>query len=790
MQKRMFIFSLLAILLVSCSGVSSSNQTTSSSSDSSSNTTTSATSTVDEQAVLTNVLSQLQADEFGFRGEFTISFYNSETGLPINSASNDLTIVMSDEAFYLEYQDTQEWTVVSIFKDEDGNAITKQLMPDNTISSVPFVDNNNEPIPFTSYSYNPFESITIDNLTLDNNVVTFVDLTDEQKSEIAYLYTTYTDIPYQELLLSVDEEGTILQGQFLGSDENIDVPISETETLTVNMEAVLDFTLQGFENTYFNDPEPLPHLEEHDKLDDLFERMNNKNYTLEVTKKGGLVADSVTKETWIVTDDLFLRISHFDNGDSGIGLYKTEDQGLANVTYNGDGKLYGNGTFNNENTIADYTLGYQFASEVFDVNEDGSFTLKEDYGFESYIQYTAPDFAYNFSSYLYYLVPGTYSITVHDDGTATFAYDYAYIYYGQTVEGTISIEVTNINTTTYDYEYVPYTEPDYTSWDDYGEGTLDLIKTYLGDNAETLLPVINIDTIRTYTAFENRSYQGNDYGFFMAAYTTPTDAAAAFEEYESLLLELGWIKDDVETNGYYHINETGDGYYHIKVWVVSSYLYINLNQPSKTLTEWFNGEFATSNNATLTYTTTVNTYAYDSATSQKGELISSEETYKKTEKNNDVALEQNDDGSIMYFNENSSANLFEIISQRSDGTYALLTSYPLGGDGYTLETYVGFYLLPSMLKDYLVIFNPVEGEDGMYVINDSLGYTPQVIAGFLGFTVSAEATLQVKIDFYNNKITFEFIDVSIEGDTYVETINKLEISNIGNTRVTVPEITE
>ena len=78
----------------------------------------------------------------------------------------------------------------------------------------------------------------------------------------------------------------------------------------------------------------------------------------------------------------------------------------------------------------------------------------------------------------------------------------------------------------------------------------------------------------------------------------------------------------------------------------------------------------------------------------------------------------------------------------------------------------------------------------MYAINDSLGYTPQVIADFLGFTVSAEATLQVKIDFYNNKITFEFIDVSVEGDTYVETINKLEISNIGNTRVTVPEITE
>lgn len=593
MKKTGFLISaLVALLLTGCNPSRNSSSTPDSSTSSSETTTSSETSssTISDSSSsstsidLNKVLEQLTATAIVFSGDLKLDFYLSSNDALISSSTDVVVTGIGEDYFHREYdsESTGNLETVTYFKGEDGYAVAKVIMPDNQIYDYPYVDSNYEYIDFDSNYFNVLRSLTAENLEIvDETTIQLVNLSEELKSSISTYLTWYSDIPYVNLTFTVDENSVVTGGLFTGLEEDAETTDSSGNAITIDFQASYTFDIVDIQDTNFSIPQPFETKSEHAKLQSLFNELKKGNYTMSVTKTGGAVGALNTPEVWYYASDVLIRAYVFSSGDIRGGGWYQDENGLNSITFD-NGVMTGTGTTYTDGSVSEYVSQFTFAPEVFDVNEDGSFTLKTGYGFENYIHYTAPDFAYNFNNYLYYLDEGTYTITVNDDGTAKFVYSYTSgDGYGNTYSGQITLDIYNIGTTSSSqFEYVPYSVPSYESWDDYGEDAVALLKKYLGENATSILPVFNADLVTTYTNWEERDvYQGTgQYLFFYGRFTSATDATNAIEDYQAALVEKGWVADDTIGTGGYRYND-GTLSYQFRIWANSNHLYMNIYEP-------------------------------------------------------------------------------------------------------------------------------------------------------------------------------------------------------------------
>lgn len=508
---------------------------------------------------------------------------------------------------------------------------------------------------------------------------------------------------------------------------------------------------------------------------------------MHITYSGGLSVEERTSEIYL-NEEVLLRVNEDINGEKvGSGYYQTDD-GLATVELKDD-KLYGTGEVTDYQT-SDYCPPFTFSGVVFDDNGDGSFTLKTEYGFENYIQYTAPDFAYNFNSCLYYLDEGSYTITFNDDESVTFSYDYSYSYYGSIIHGSIEVIVYDIGSTTNPYpDFVPYEEPSYASWDDFGDEAVILLEKYLTSDYNDILPLIDVEVANSFVNWRETTFQGTTYAWLTLSYANNQTMNEVLASYREQLLLNGWEEDvGLTGNNHYYRYKTEDGsYLHLALVGAGSYLYVRLYERTTSLGEWLTRSFSTSIESTLVLEKSESVYLYDEENNAVGELETNT-TNTATYLYHDDVVERTIDEETMYFVEDTSGN-FIIYTELSDGSFAILTSYT-PDYGYTIESYASAYsyIYPKALLGQDAYFQEVNGEDGIYQ-----PLAPQVITTVLSLlfndslTSGLDASMELRLVPYNNSLMIEITEsyLSGEGETlrYHETKWTATFSRIGSTYI-------
>ncbi len=792
MKKLLSLFSLLMLTLTGCvnNGSSSSlSSGTSQSSDSSSSQTTSSQTTTSQATIdLASLLEALQDDDFAQKGYLHVSS-SSEDGSIFGEYTYQATSYHDGDTFYLTLKDEDGELVynpLEKYKNEDGNAVNRYLNYDNTfIDSVEMIDQTT-PVNFDEYYGNPFAQLSLDNLEQISETEVEISGIDNFRDDIVYGLTGYEDIPINSFILTIN--GDKISGEIIGH-ERIEESINGV-TIVMNATATYTFEIISQDEVDFVEVEILPTLPEHAPLQELFNSLKNNNYEVLVTRTGGSVSTMETIFNIYSHENYLLRTY---TGETS-GLYQNND-GLHNVELV-DNVLVGTDYPVSDLNINMFRSNFELSPALFDVNSDGTFTLKEQFN-GSYAMYGCVDFTYNFQGYLANLVPGTYKVTITEDG-ATIDYDFAYVdSYNNQISGHVKCQITNINALS-TYEFEPYQEITYEKWSDFGSDISTLISKYLGENFDNILPFINYLDYSSSNSrnFFETTYAGKTYAQ-LSIIDTNNKADEILAEYTAKLEEIGWINSS--GNIWVLEKEDGSGYYHIEVLQSSNrYFYIRLYQMgTNSLAEYLNKYFASTVNSTVELTHTKTYYNYDASTQTKGDVYQTTtevETFYFT----DTAVRQvQSDEREMYFVDDGAGN-FIIYNQTSTGEYTILTSYP--ENYYDVKTYPNYgTLIPSNIVNYASYLTYVEGSDGQFVYIDnpqmpSIYVANTIVSIFFGdYSLSTsydylEVEIELNIDFVANQTTLKVSASRISGNYIIEDVYTARYYNLGNTKVDISHL--
>ena len=770
------------------------------SSDSSSSTESSESesySEIDAEAAL----SPLKEEKIAFRGTFNMSLANSFTGEPLGDVPSTIESSLTPSSYYFaEYDETGYYAYEEVYVDGEGYAVAHTLLPDNVVYDSRLTLEG-EPIVFAEYYANPFLLLAHQVLTQEEDHLTLnlASLNTSLTESILYALTGYYDLPYGTIDFRVSD-GLIDGGLYTGFSPLSEVTI-DGATVYADITITFDFELVDVSELESYDPvAPLPTLEGHEALQGYFDAMKGHNFTLEVKRIGGSAGEGAVAEFVDYYTESAILHTYKENG-TGSGFYADEDLGLvAAVSLDAEGKMNAIGQYEAEGTkITDFMSSMAFAPEVFDINEDGSYTLKTGYNFERYIQSTSPDQCYNYLGFLAYLTPGTYTITLNDDGTVFFTYDYAYVdYVGVTVSGTIEVTVKDIGTTELDYVYVPYEAPEDGTWEVAGENALAILEKYLGPDYASLLPYVDLN--QCYSNSWRDSVGG--YGQATLIYNNPDVLNQAKDGLIASMLELGWTEGEYdEANGRQHYNITVDGItYDIALQVAASagvdrYFYIFLypyaEAPSPLSLNEFIAQFAESENSRGTYTKQVSYYHLQDG--GKGELYTQNDLetdvvsyqdnafYKLDHNSQGTYLVEDADGAIAVYNANSLGDVTK-AAEYPAGTFASLTEY--------VSTYGLSFLPPSLLTPFAAALT--EGEGGS--VSVAPGYEGTIMTS-LAYTVWGDniasyenGSLEVSYDAEAGSLSVSFLSGRVSGNYYVETSYSVVIDMAGQVEIDLTPI--
>lgn len=785
MKKIFYLLSLVGLVLTSCgdpsvdtsSSSSSSLDETTSSSETSQDTSTSTMPQID----LEKLLLELQDDDFAQTGTLEVDV-TTQDGTYLSGYVQTATSYHDGDTFYLTLKDENgelAYNPLEKYKNEDGYAVNRYLNYDNTFIDLIEYTDAFTPVDFDTYYGNPFAQMTLDNLEQISETEVEVSNIDDFRDDLVYGLTGYEDIPVISFILTVEDD--TISGVAIGEEEYTET-VGGAE-IQIIASAQYSFEIIAQEEVDFEEITTLPLLEEHAPLTALFDSLKNNNYQVDVTRTGGSVSTLETEFKIYSHPSYLLR----EYTQETIGMYQ-DDNGLHDVALE-DGVLKGTAY-----PVADLTLNmfrsdFELSPALFDVNADGSFTLKSQFN-GSFAMHGCVDFTYNYQGYLANLTPSTYKIVIDENG-ATFDYDYSYVdTYGNIISGHVTCVVSNIGQlTTYTFE--PYEEVTYEKWSDFGSDISTLLTKYLGENFDDLLPFINY---LDYPNSNNKNISETTYGGRTYAQLSIVDnnntADAILADYQDKLVAIGWT--NTEGNVWTIEKEDGNGYYHLEVYTASNrYFYLRLyQQGTNSLSEYLNRYFSSSNNATIELTHTKTYYNYDSASGTQGDVHQSETT-TNTYYFTDTAVRQiKDGGSEMYFVHDENDN-FIIYTQLSTGEFDVLTS---SSGQYDVSTYPSYgTIAPSNIVSYASYLTYVEGSDGhfTYVDNPTMPtiYIASTIASvFFGESLSTsysylECSVDLYIDFVTNQVTLEVSAKRVSGNYIIEDVFEAHYTNIGNTRV-------
>lgn len=708
-KSKLLITSLLgSLILASCTQTSTPTVSDSTGTDTPS-------VSLSEDEILDKALKTLMDPSIVLSGELNIVFYYAGTTNVLESYKNDQITAFGPDYYYGYYEELITPTDGSspyiysydgsYFSDEEGYLISKELYPDNIVYISYIVDSTTGSyLSFEPYM-SPFQYLTKNNLELTDEGVAIVNLTDALAAELSSQITWYDDIPFDSLVFSLDENYELSGGTFIGYDDNISYETSTGTTIQLDSDSTYTFDLIDISETNFRYPEAFEAKEGDANLDALFNDLAKGNYTMDIHRQSSMTGAQNFSYKCYYQENLILRYTaDAATGISGTGWYNPDEteEGIVQISYSedesGNVTLSGTGIEAAEYKITEYVSGFTFSAAVFDHNADGSYTLKSGYGFDDYIQYTAPDFAWNMTDYLYYYVDGSLNIKIGDNNDATFTYQYSYYYYGELVVGTITLDIYDIGTTDLKFTYNPYVAPDYSTWAGYGEDTVSCIESFFGEDALSFFPAIDPNTAYSFTPFETRYNNDTPYGFFLAIYNSVTDALNVVTPYLRALEEAGWtITTSTEGgNTYYDAKyelADGSGYYSLRITISTRFLYIFIYEftaaPANDLEAFLIDNFGSSANCTLTYeehstyyklNSSTNEYEYNSEDTRTklitvidGDKVKSENEIKSL--SNTVTYFVAESDGVKYYTSNPDDEGATMILQNTYSSYKTIKSY-------------------------------------------------------------------------------------------------------------------
>ncbi len=678
-------------------GTSSTSASSSSGSESSSS---SSSSSGSEEIIPPNpaeILERIAGTSVAHTGELTIGAYTATTGTLIKTVTSTISLALTPDYYYFSDIGGDVYSYVEVYKDAEGYAYEKWLSPANVVEPI-YYQLDGAKVPFDSMYANPFALVKETDFEIDGTRLR-LDLTALDET-LAYMIT----------MALVGDQGIPLGDLYLEAKAGTIVGAYHAEGYSQNAAdgsyvlAKSDYSFELVDPASLDMPytvEALPTLDGHDDLGALFDALRDGNYTLDIVRLGGESGtDARFENTAYFTEDTVLRTSDGPNGTLiGTGYHYDEEKGLIATVSLEDGILKGTGSYGEEDwLISDYVPDFTFAPEVFDIEEDGSFTLKTGYGFEEYIQYTSPDYTWDFMDYLYYLTPGTYNIALTPEG-AKITYDYSYYYQSPTnlITGTIEMDVRDIGTTVLEYPYEAYVPNPLDSWDDLGEEAVDILTKYLGQDYLNLLPYLDVKETTSYAPEWRESAGG--YAYITYIYENDAIMTERLASYQASLVEAGYRHAGQVEDGWEQYLITVDGVtYDVRVKGMSGrYLYIRI-YPSEAivpLDEWLTASFSSSNNSRGT-ATKKSDYYYLNADGGKGELYQAGETDVAEIYYTDTAVRNV--GSVVIAEDGKGG--IEVFSESSTGEHTFATSY----EEMDLATYlnaIGGYLLPENILAFL-----------------------------------------------------------------------------------------
>lgn len=686
--------------------------------------------------------------------------------------SQDFQMGLFEDAYYLSYMEGgEEVETYALYEDDEGYLVVRPyLLPNNTPYEYRVTDTGGGYAGFAENYSNPFLGLTEDDLELedDGTATLLIDgLSEETLDQIVFVLSGFSNV-------TIDSFRMATLGGVLSGMAEVTQTYGGTTISYIYSFQTIDPSELNFERV-----EPLPLTEEHAQLQDLFDSLADQNFTVDVTRTGGIAISDIRYEI-LSTSDLLVASATNGAGETYYsGLYQSED-GLVHATSDGE---YLNATDypDSDDSIAYYRPDFSLSPAFFEKKEDGKWYLTEDY--QSYFYLVSPD-AYFHSSYLIYMDSGSFSIELTDQG-AIFSYTYSYESYGNIVSGSVTLDVREIGSTANPFTYVPYEEPSYETWDDFGDEVTSVLSTYLEDRYNEVLPFINyLDYGSTSVNWVARSYQGVDYAQLSLVVTDNT-ADALLDEYVEQLLSIGW--EEVDDGQFILSNSAGDGYYHLTVWQLNSrYFYCRLDEMGDSdLYSYISARLGGSINSTVTVTQNTDYYSYDTSTSEIGELYSTSSettlysfTSSAVEKIEDYGTEE-ESNTYFTFDEEG----VTVWMENSSGTYNLITSY----DGYTADTYTYYGTYPpSGLPDYAAYLTYRSGSDGIFDVPSALVSTIAYAVFGVSSTYS-DSVAYLEIDYFSNTFTIVYTYGYVSGDNYVEVAYTAEYSGFGLTSVTLPD---
>ena len=716
MKNKLLIFAtaiLFSITLASCdnnttslSNTTTSTQTTTQTTTTTTGTTTTTTTTtsIDPATVLSNVLNQLKSP---------IS-YDGKIVLKQNG------IVLSQMHIY-GYQGVGEvyinrdGTAIHLFKDETGYAVQKMINPlKNEVVSVPLTSSS-QYVLYDEYVFNPFLSLTADDLVLNGNEITITATQENGLAQSLRYFAFYTD-EMKEVKLTIDDVGTILKVEL--SSDNITYTADIVDKETINVPVI----------------EAKQATSDHQKLTDLFTELEKGNYTVSYKSvyEDGTESIELTSFDFKLTPDGLLT-------STGQGFLETDD-GLVQVEVTDDNKLQGVSLPDDSVSILDDFVNpfSQFKAETFDY-ENNIFTLPEYIDYD-YLTYILPEIQFVYSStFGYEVTPGSLSITFNEDNTYTINYEYIYYTYNQDYELVyaplnVTTVISNVGTTSLGYtldDYIP--KPRQNSWSDV-EGASDLLETY--SIPSDLLPFYLPDEADEWYIYSD-IFSGDS---LCLSFPTGDNLTAHYAEYKKLLEAKGWQSQGVDDYdeekftyttsegtilkiGLVQVEQTGQyEYYEIDI-------YLYAPEIASEISNYVNENIVNKHNYTLTGTL-VETYTEvdaDGNTVENGTVIENTlvdglTTYVTEDAYYQYIETENGKAGVLYKESqvDGMINIDGYVAMTNDPNGELTFQY---SEDLSMEDWGELYTWVYSLDDVFNGYTPLVAEDDYTLVgNDGQGY--------------------------------------------------------------------
>ena len=397
-------------------------------------------------------LETIEATDMALEGELKIqgTYLGQNQG---SSAVFKTQSALTDDRYVmnLTYGDTT--LSEAYYRGPGDKVVIKMIDRFNQVNIVP-----NEELTFSTTFVDPFTQVTNDEVYLSSDGSRlYIDMGQVKPSivqTIPVLISAQTMDAVTDLYVTLDKNynptGIHYEGYYYSGD-----------TIGVKYYCTYDGTyVDPDEVPELSDIEPYETLPEHARLQALFDALKNQNYTAHSTTESvSAEGASTTAEAEITVADNGILVENatekkgrYQDGDNYyVYTVRTDESGEEYMGY--DSGIYPIVSSQTGGlSISFYTGTFDFAPEVFEVKEDGSFQLRNYVNFYNYADNVLPD-CVNPESMALYIDDGSLNIAVDDSDPTDLKAVFTYTFTDPSTQATgkVTVEVEDIGSTVFPY---------------------------------------------------------------------------------------------------------------------------------------------------------------------------------------------------------------------------------------------------------------------------------------------------------------------------------------------------